>query len=576
MIRHMTRSAALLLTGALLASGAWGQDSILRQSVANKINIASEYFGSPDGREVGQHVVGTTTAPSVVLTVSDDPSDTNTSPTGVTSGNVARITYELTGATFAGTVGSSVLTSSVSATTEVISGGAQGDSSVTIELTLNATAPTDATFTFSVPMLQVTPAVLSSHPDTGAPTAMGVAVSTSIATRKSSGTPFSTSIQDATDVLDEDGNAITGENNLADPVLVGSQQVYNTMTPALTFAWAAPWSSTSKVDVKSRKDIIRAGASATDPASKSPATATPSLLVGTVNITSAGVAAVTPKDLGGRDAAVIKADNGNALTEDKYELGKKLSGTADVTVTGAFQSGDAVYLGAKALTVAGGVASGSVGIEGLLQSKGMKVIYVPGGVDDLKPSTFVAVGTLSFDDGMNASPRTGPRATGGVSVGNIVYDGYTSQGYAYGVVKGGGADSSHVRIGCTSPSGCNVFLDCTDQSGMAYFGELSPIGGNGTSVASSDVVAAALGGGWSSGRGSCSLVSNAKLEVQHMVRSGHTLVNNSVVVNKAVAPHPAHPPINLTCTIGVDLNGDGDTDDTVDGKAENTAYACKG
>ena len=491
---------------------------------------------------------------------------------------MARITYELTGATFAGTVGSSVLTSSVDATTEVISGGAQGDSSVTIELTLNALAELNSTFKFSVPMLQVTPAVLSSHPDTGAPTAMGVGVSTSIATRKSSGTPFSTSIQDATDVTAEDGSALTGDNNLADPVLVGSQQVYNTMTPALTFAWAAPWSSTSKVDVQSRKDIIRAGASATDPMAKSTAKATPSLLVGTVNITSAGAAAVTPKDLGGRDAAVIKADNGNALTEDKYELGKKLSGTADVTVTGAFQSGDAVYLGAKALTVAGGVASGSVGIEGLLQSKGMKVIYVPGGVDDLKPSTFVAVGTLSFDDDMNASPRTGPRATGGVSVGNIVYDGYTSQGYAYGVIGGSDSEKSFVRIGCTSASGCNVFLDCTDETGMAYFGELPAIGGNATSVSDSGAIATALDGGWSAGKGSCSLVSNAGLEIQHMVRTGMALANSSVVVNKAVAPHPAHSAINVTCTLGVDLNGDGDTvdnDATTGGVNEATTYACK-
>ena len=249
---------------------------------------------------------------------------------------------------------------------------------------------------------------------------------------------------------------------------------------------------------------------------------------------------------------------------------------ADVTVTGPFGSGDMVYLGTKALTVAGGVASGSVGIEGLLQSKGMKVIYVPGGVDDLKPSTLVAVGMLDFDDGMNASPKSGPTATGGVSLGNIVYDGYTSQGYAYGVVRGGGTDSSHVRIGCTSPSGCNVFLDCTDQAGMSYFGELDMIGGNGTSVSSSDVIADALGGGWSSGRGSCSLVSNAALEVQHMVRAGHMLINNSVVVNKYVKAPPAHPATDITCTVGVDLNGDGDAlDEDVDGKNETTALACK-
>ena len=378
-----------------------------------------------------------------------------------------------------------------------------------------------------------------------------------------------------TDVTDADGNALTGAANLPDPVLVGSSQVYDTMMPALSLAWAAPWSNTGKVDVTARKGIIRLGATATDPTGKNPATATPALLVGTINITSAGAAAVTPKDLGGEDAAVIKAEGDTALDPTKYELGQKLSGMADVTVTGPFGSGDMVYLGTKALTVAGGVASGSVGIEGLLQSKGMKVIYVPGGVDDLKPSTLVAVGMLDFDDGMNASPKSGPTATGGVSLGNIVYDGYTPQGYAYGVVRGGGTDSSHVRIGCTSPSGCNVFLDCTDEAGMAYFGELSPIGGNATSVASSDAIAMALNGGWSTGKGSCSLVSNATLEVQHMVRTGRALANSSVVVNKPVVPHPAHRATNVVCTVGYDLNGDGDLEDTVDGKVESTALGCK-
>ena len=241
-------------------------------------------------------------------------------------------------------------------------------------------------------------------------------------------------------------------------------------------------------------------------------------MVGTINITST---ATPPKDLGGRDNAIKVADGDTPLTPDKYEVGEGLSGTADVTVTGPFGSGDKVYFGTNAMKVSGGMAMGLMNIEGLLQSKtGMKVIYVPGGVDDLKPSSFVGVGMLDFNNAMNASPKSGPTATGGTSMGKIEYDGYTSQGYAYGVVRGGGTDSSHVRIGCTSPAGCNVFLDCTDQSGMSYFGELGAIGGNGTSVSSSDVIADALGGGWSMGRGSCSLVSNAKLEVQHMVRSG--------------------------------------------------------
>ncbi|MCY3794560.1 MAG: hypothetical protein OXG51_09330 [Gammaproteobacteria bacterium] len=563
MIRHMARSAALVLSGALLASGAWGQDSILRQSVTNKIDIASEYFGTAEGREVGRDVVGETTAPMVVLTVADDPSDDNTSPTGVTEGNVARLTYTLTGATFAETVSSSALTSSIAVTTEVVGGGAQDDTSVTIELTLDAAAPVDTTFTFSVPLLQVVPAILASNPENGAPTHVGVGVSTSLAVRKATGTPFSSSIQDTTDVEAPAGSP-AGTPNPVDPVMVGNSQVYSTMMPALAFAWALAPSqiaSTAEVDVTSRKVIIRAGAPTTDPTAKNPATATPALLVGTLNITST---AMPPKDLGGRDGAVETMDGTDALTADNYEVGEKMSGVVDVMVSGPFQSGDMAYLGTKALTVSGGMATGSVGIEGLLQSMGMKVVYVPGGVDELRPSTFTATAKLDFDDGMNASPAAGPRPFYSSS-GRIIYDGYTSQGYAYGVVRGDGTDSSYVRIGCTSPAGCTVFVDCTDQAGMAYFGELDMIGGMATSVVSSDMIAEALGGGWSMGRGSCSLVSNAGLEVQHMVRTGHALINNSVVVNKAIAAHPAHPTHpTLTCTPGRDLNGDGDRADTLD------------
>ena len=55
-------------------------------------------------------------------------------------------------------------------------------------------------------------------------------------------------------------------------------------------------------------------------------------------------------------------------------------------------------------------------------------------------------------------------------------------------------------------------------------------------------------------------------------------MNNSVVVNKAVSPHPAHRATDIQCTVGVDLNGDGDTGDndaTTGNKAESTALACK-
>ena len=576
MIRHMTRPAALLLSGVLLASGAWGQDTVLRQS-ATMVSIASEYFGVPEGREVGRDVSPGSGAPTVTLTLADDLTDTNTSPTGVTAGNVARVTYTLTGATFSATVNSSALdgvdatassNNNFEITTEVVAGGARGDGSVTFEVTVDDLMDLGDALVFSVPQLQVIPAVLLADPNTGAPKNVGVGVGTELAVRKATGTPFSPSIQDMTDT----GKLDAAGKNASDPVLVGSSQVYDTMGSALNFGWAGVSAasnvvSTALVEVTMRKQIRRLAAPATDPTGDNPATATPALLVGTLDITASAGA---PKDLGGRDAAVD-------TTGTPPELGDKLSGTVDVKVSGPFRSGDAVYLGEKSLTVSGGLATGSISIEGLLQADapGQKVIYVPGGVDDLKPSTFTASAALSFDDSENASPAAGPWPHY-ASSGEIRYRGYTPQGYAYGVVKGGGTDGSFVRITCASPVGCKVFLDCADQSGMEYFGELDAIGGNATAVASSEMIASALGGGWSSGRGSCELVANAPLEVQHMVRAGHVLVNNSVVVNKAIKAHPAFPehPAHetITCTSGIDWNGDGDRTDTLDEAADDKDY----
>ena len=87
---------------------------------------------------------------------------------------------------------------------------------------------------------------------------------------------------------------------------------------------------------------------------------------------------------------------------------------------------------------------------------------------------------------------------------------------------------------------------------MSYFGELDAmIGPGATEVVSSDTIAEVLGGGWSKGRGSCIMWSNRGLEIQHMVRAGHVLINNTAVVNKSIAPNTAY-----SC-VGLDLNRDG-------------------
>lgn len=586
MTRHVRRASALILASALFAAGAWGQTVTLRQW-ASSIDVASEYFGTVDGREVGRDVKGEDTAPVVTLTVHaniEEDGTTAVSGAALGQGNIARITYTLKGATFAETVSASNLTgedltSGAALETEIVEGGSTGDSSVTIEVEVTGADITgDATLdnnrmpgagvpkiNFEVPMLQVTGAVLSSNPNTGAPTAVGVAVTSTIAVRRARGNPFPGVIQgaDADGTVTGDPAALTAAGPKVDAIAVAQSQVYNTMMPGLAFSWVTPFTNMEEVDVMSRKVIIALGSMARDPSVKDPNTPAPALRIGTINVSEP---ASIPKDLGGEDPAVItfESDGTTALAATDYEVGDGLGGDAVITVAGPFQSGDKVYLGAKTMSIDGGVAMGTVDIETLLQSTGMNVIYVPGGVDDLKPSTFVGTAKLDFDDNDNsATASAGPLLTRGTSSGTLGYKGFSDQGYAYGIVKGGGTDQSFVRVTCEAPAPCVIFADCTDQAGMSYFGGPVQVGAGETGVVSSDQIAAAIGGGWDSGRGRCDMVSNGGLSIQHMVRSGHTLVNNSVVVNKAIKAVTIPDPSTYDCAL-MDGPDAGDTIDQTD------------
>ena len=269
--------------------------------------------------------------------------------------------------------------------------------------------------------------------------------------------------------------------------------------------------------------------------------------------------------MGGEDPAVVTSDTSNGTTTQRdpsdYEVGDGLNGDAVITVSGDFQTGDKVYLGTKTMSIDSGVAMGTVDIETLLQSgDGMNVVYVPGGVDDLTPNTFVGAAKLDFDDDENsASANAGPIATRGTSSGTLGYKDFSDQGYAYGIVKGGGMDQSFVRVTCEASYPCAIFADCTDQAGEDYFGGPVTVGAGETGVVNSDMIAAALDGGWDVGRGRCNLVSNGSLSVQHMVRSHDILVNNSVVVNKAIKAVTIPDPASYDCVL---MDGP-DADETV-------------
>lgn len=587
MTRHVRRASALILASALFAAGAWGQTVTLRQW-ASSIDVAAEYFGAADGREVGRDVKGNTAdplPPRITVTIHGNvsPDDGTTVTAGaIDEGNIARITYALRGATFAETVSSSNLTGANLAgdavlETEIVSGGAEGDSSVTIEVEVaggniasddtlannRAVTGTPPRLVFEVPMLQVTGAVLETDPLTGATVKKGVTVTASIAPRRSRSNPFPTVIQGADADGMADGSTVGAK---VDKIALAQSQVYNMLSHGLDFAWGAPQSNVEQVSVRDRKTIIAVLAKTKDPSVKNPDDAGPALRIGTINISPP---ASIPRDLGGEDPAVITTDDDDAqLPVEEREVGDGLSGDAVVTVYGPFQTGDKVYLGTRSMSIDGGAAMGSMGIESLLRSEdGMNVIYVPGGVDDLKPRRFVATAALDFDDSDNSSEiSSGPPGPPfyGVSQGTLQYRGFSSQGYAYGVVRGGGMEQSQVRVTCEASTACVIFADCTDQAGMSYFGGPVQVGPGATEVVSSDEIAAALDGGWSSGRGRCDMVSSGALSVQHMVRSGDALINNSLVVNKPVAPFPAIPGVATYSCVpadGPDENTEADESD---------------
>ena len=270
MTRQMRRALALTLAGALFSAGAWGQSTVIRQ-YAESIDVASEYFGTADGREVGRDIKGETGAPKVILAIldeyvatsADDTSDAGTGSIG--QDNTAQITYQFRGATFAETVSASNLDGvnlgSTDIETEVVSGGAKGDSSVTIEVkvvdgNIGAQAHSAAlhraatpgastpTLVFEVPMLQVKGmTVLESDSVSGAPTHMGVSVKASIAVRRATDNPFPTSVQglDADDQLTDENDNVVSYGPKADKIGIAQSQVYSTMAPALTFAWGGDW-----------------------------------------------------------------------------------------------------------------------------------------------------------------------------------------------------------------------------------------------------------------------------------------------------------------------------------------------
>ena len=521
MIRHAGRAAALFAVGALFASGAWAQAPTMAQSVEDRYIIAQELLGSADGTlvKLGSAGGGNGAAdrPQVRLTVPRD--------TSVEAGNTAEITYTLTGASFAQGVGGRTLDLRgdrgvvAGLAAEVIGGGNPGDTSVTFEVEATASIAAGNHVTFSVPDLNVTPSTIGSTNTEPPLPVVGVGIVATVVEKRA-----------VVGASDGSGPFLPASGGNDVPAQGESAAVNN--VPNRQVVALAPVVGISFND-EDRAATVALGdrtAFATSNATYRPADATEAtnaLKVGTLTVSVTGTS-------GGSTIYTTDPAKPAVSSGDNASLDDSLTGDVSVIVEGNFQTGDQVIYGSPAqeAEIDGGMAAVEVPISASGSSTAF--IYVPGGVDDLRPGTITAIAVLDFNAQNNNPGRPASSAA------TISYAGVDVGAYAYGVVRGGGqGDTSYLRVRCESgpagapaTAGCQVFLDCHGQDGAAYFGEAGNVPTKGTVAWSSDDVAGVLGGGWSRGRGTCDVLSNGTVEVQHMVRSGTTLMNNSAVVGR--------------------------------------------
>ena len=238
MTEQKMRSALLFLAGSLLSAGAWGQTVMFEQNNPVSIMVASEFFGSADGREVRMIPSGANSSqPLITLQMldnnADGDDDPTTAPGQLGQGNEATITFTLNGATFASSVTGTHLSfyenalaantmsdataddESTKVSKEVTEGGSRGDASVTFKVTVatgttnNILLPTSSQgprfFAFRPPHLQVVPAVFD--PTNPRTSARGVTVVANMVTGRTTSNAFPTG------VVGESGATAPGTTN---------------------------------------------------------------------------------------------------------------------------------------------------------------------------------------------------------------------------------------------------------------------------------------------------------------------------------------------------------------------------
>lgn len=190
------------------------------------------------------------------------------------------------------------------------------------------------------------------------------------------------------------------------------------------------------------------------------------------------------------------------------------------------------------------VASGSTRQRIYLSDGGEKVselyeiFYIP---SEITPLSGGATYTLSGEVDLGSDEYQDEDATGSRTV-TLRLHAVEAKAKAYAIPPPSSRDQAFIRIRCEDAGGCDVSLNCSNQTGNAWFGSLeSRISPYGTTVVTADIIAQTLAsdgfvpsrhwGGPTNGRLSCQILArqNQTITTQVLVRSGDILTNNTHV-----------------------------------------------
>ena len=458
-------------TGVKLEFGADGFEPIYKLTYVQPTRIAA--LGPP------------------VTTETDTDKTIDTSDEGM-------ITYMLSGATFAERVspndfafaGAGGDESSLS----IKSGGAKGDSSVTVMITVGATTAWDGTtvITFTLPDITAT----------GRSDKAPVRMSSSFSIDKTSNFP-------------EGGprNKACGEEN-ADGTPASARGCMVVMADDKIDSFTLGGAAMGKIDLADRTKLISAAG----------------MHMAEINI---GTVSVVVADAAGTE---IKGQDGSAAS-----LTGDLAGDVAISVASSqFRDGDIVYIDDNAsksqddarelFTIADGVATA----DRALKAGSWTVKYVPNGMDNLMHGTELTVSAMTdFTDRENKN-RDATMGTAKSIKSVLELNGIKpNPAMAYAIAPLTSTDTSNVRITCESGKACTAFFSCHDGMGMDYFGNAGvEVPANGTLRLDQSAVSMALGmmeGESWSGRLSCEVLSTAPISVQVLTRAEGVLVNNTYV-----------------------------------------------